>query len=597
MAALTDTRMPGVITQEIPTLPPSIALVPSAVPVFIGYTEKAEKNGEDLTLKATRIRNMREYEDWFGTAPYQEIEVDIDDRSEAGEGIIAKVVKVKPEKFKFKMYYALRLYYANGGGPCYIVSINPYQNGTIDKVDFENGIKAAKKTKDITIILFPDATGLSDEQYNEVVILALDQCNLVKNRVTLIDVKDEQDNNSSITNFRTKITSDPEKKYGIAYYPFLDTTQSFRFSDESVSVGRHLINGNGANAALLEALIAAQKEYRGAEKSNINLKLASEFYIKINEYIIGLSGTPDIQIIKSQIDTIRDSNEYKDIPPEALKLNDFKDKLSEAPVTLEGIKKKATAQKESAESTYHKAMEPAENKVKEAKAMLPGNLSGSKNIKELANKNNLVYNKIKEAINNYPVPMPPSAAIAGLYVAVDASQGPWRAPANFSLAGVIQPTVEIDDDLHADLNSDSNSGKSINAIRSYVGKGVLVFGARTLAGNDLEWRYVNVRRTFCFIEDSVARAMQDFVFAPNTRDTWIKVKAMIGNFLIGIWQAGGLFGNTADEAYQVSVGLPETMTDVDILEGRMIVQIKLRVSRPAEFIILRYEHKFQATGN
>ena len=193
--------------------------------------------------------------------------------------------------------------------------------------------------------------------------------------------------------------------------------------------------------------------------------------------------------------------------------------------------------------------------------------------------------------------MPPSAAIAGLYVAVDASQGPWRAPANFSLAGVIKPTVEIDDDLHADLNSDSNSGKSINAIRSYDGKGVLVFGARTLAGNDLEWRYVNVRRTFCFIEDSIARAMQDFVFAPNTRDTWIKVRAMIGNFLIGIWQAGGLFGNTADEAYQVNVGMPETMTDVDVLEGRMIVEIKLRVSRPAEFIILRYEHKFQATGN
>ena len=164
------------------------------------------------------------------------------------------------------------------------------------------------------------------------------------------------------------------------------------------------------------------------------------------------------------------------------------------------------------------------------------------------------------------------------------------------LAAVIKPTVDIDDDFHADLNVDANSGKSVNAIRAYEGRGILVFGARTLAGNDLEWRYISVRRTFCFIEDAIGRAMQSFVFAPNTRDTWIKVKAMISNFLIEIWKAGGLFGNTFNEAFQVNVGLPETMTDVDILEGRMIVEIKLRVSRPAEFIILRYEHKFQANA-
>jgi phage tail sheath protein FI len=158
-------------------------------------------------------------------------------------------------------------------------------------------------------------------------------------------------------------------------------------------------------------------------------------------------------------------------------------------------------------------------------------------------------------------------------------------------------TVEIDDDFHADLNVDATSGKSVNAIRPYTGRGILIFGARTLAGNDLEWRYISVRRTFCFIEDAVRLAMQDFVFAPNTRDTWIKVKAMIGNFLNDIWVAGGLFGNSPDEAYRVSVGEPETMSDIDILEGRMIVEIKLRVARPAEFIILRYEHKFQANNN
>ncbi|NJL77336.1 MAG: phage tail sheath family protein [Saprospiraceae bacterium] len=108
---------------------------------------------------------------------------------------------------------------------------------------------------------------------------------------------------------------------------------------------------------------------------------------------------------------------------------------------------------------------------------------------------------------------------------------------------------------------------------------------------------MNVRRTFCFIEDSIARAMQDFVFAPNSRATWIKVKAMIGNFLNEIWKAGGLFGDTPADAYRIEVGVPESMTEVDILEGRMIVNIKIAVVRPAEFIILRYEHKFNATNN
>jgi phage tail sheath protein FI len=74
------------------------------------------------------------------------------------------------------------------------------------------------------------------------------------------------------------------------------------------------------------------------------------------------------------------------------------------------------------------------------------------------------------------------------------------------------------------------------------------------------------------------------------------VKAMISNFLVEICKAGGLFGNTVNEAFMVNVGQPETMTDVDILEGRMLVELKLRVARPAEFIILRYEHKFQANA-
>ena len=111
MAALLDLRMPGVYTQEIPTLPPTVGVIPSAVPVFIGYTEKAEKKGESLLLKPTRVKSMKEYQDWFGAPPKVDITVDIDDT----EGVSPKpsVNVVYPVKMDFKMYHSMLFYYAN----------------------------------------------------------------------------------------------------------------------------------------------------------------------------------------------------------------------------------------------------------------------------------------------------------------------------------------------------------------------------------------------------------------------------------------------------------------------------------------------------
>lgn len=501
MAALLDTRMPGVYTQEVPTLPPSVALVPTAVPVFIGYTEKAQKDGDDVSNKPVRIKSMRDYQDWFGGANNEKITVVADDRSSLGKPITVTIDKALSTGLTYRMYYALQLYFTNGGGPCYIISTGKYATpAAIAKQPLLDGITAAKKAKEITILVLPDAVKLADADYGQVITAALQHCQKNLNRVTIIDVKAVKDDgtpvdeNQEVTdNFRSKMPSDINvKKYGAAYYPYLNTTLSYAFIEADVKVT----------------------------------------------------------------------------------LNTYATKPAVAPNPAPNPAPKPDPTDSTAEFT-----------------------SKDTTLADLFSSNNLVYSKIKEAIGQFPVVMPPSAAVAGVYVANDFSQGVWKAPANVSLAGVVSTTIEIDDDFHADLNVDAGSGKSVNAIRPYTGKGILIFGARTLAGNDLEWRYISVRRTFCFIEDAVGQAMQDFVFAPNTRDTWIKVKAMIGNFLNEIWKAGGLFGNTPDEAYQVNVGEPETMSDLDILEGRMIVEIKLRVARPAEFIILRYEHKFQANNN
>lgn len=201
-----------------------------------------------------------------------------------------------------------------------------------------------------------------------------------------------------------------------------------------------------------------------------------------------------------------------------------------------------------------------------------------------------IYAMIKKEISKFQVISPPSPAIAGVYAMVDSTRGVWKAPANVSLNYVKEPAFKIDDEDQRDMNVTA-TGKSVNAIRTFTGKGVLVWGARTLAGNDNEWRYISVRRFYNMVEESVKKATEPFVFEPNDANTWVKVRAMIENFLILQWRQGALMGAKPEEAFFVHVGLGETMTALDILEGRMIIEIGMAVVRPAEFIILRFSHK------
>ena len=204
-----------------------------------------------------------------------------------------------------------------------------------------------------------------------------------------------------------------------------------------------------------------------------------------------------------------------------------------------------------------------------------------------------VYQSVLRKIHSTPVELPPSGAIAGIYARVDNNRGVWKAPANVVVSSILGPSVRISDKDQESLNVDVTSGKSINAIRAFTGKGTLVWGARTLAGNDNEWRYVPVRRFFNMVEESVKKATAWAVFEPNDANLWVKVKGMIDNFLTTLWRSGALAGSSPDQAFYVKVGLDETMTSLDILEGRMIVEIGMAALRPAEFIILKFSHKMQ----
>jgi hypothetical protein len=205
----------------------------------------------------------------------------------------------------------------------------------------------------------------------------------------------------------------------------------------------------------------------------------------------------------------------------------------------------------------------------------------------------LYNNIVKEIKKQFEVSLYPSSAMAGVYARVDFERGVWKAPANVSLRLVKEPSVLVTSAQQMDLNVDATTGKSINAIRYFAGKGNIVWGARTLAGNDNEWRYIPVRRLFIFVEESVKKATEFVVFEPNDAKTWLRTKSMIENFLTGLWRDGALAGANPEQAFFVKVGLGETMTALDILEGRMNIEIGLAAVRPAEFIILKFSHKLQ----
>jgi phage tail sheath protein FI len=188
--------------------------------------------------------------------------------------------------------------------------------------------------------------------------------------------------------------------------------------------------------------------------------------------------------------------------------------------------------------------------------------------------------------------LPPSGAIAGVYCNVDQKRGVWEVPANVNLRN-LRPAVAVNRAQQELFHVNPVGGKSINVICEFPGRGTLVWGGRTLAGNDNEWRYISVRRFFIMVEESIKQATRWVVFEPNDANTWVRVRTIIENFLAGLWRHGALAGEKPEHAFYVRCGQGSTMIAQDILQGRLIIEIGLAAVRPAEFVIIRIAHSMQ----
>lgn len=206
------------------------------------------------------------------------------------------------------------------------------------------------------------------------------------------------------------------------------------------------------------------------------------------------------------------------------------------------------------------------------------------------------YTQIVNHVLNNANMLPPSGAMAGVYTVNDNMNGVWSAPANVGIVGAVKLPIRLSDTQQENLNIDAVSGKSVNAIRFFNGQGILIWGARTLDGNSQDWRYVSVRRTMTYLEQSVKLAARAYVFEPNNANTWAAVKSMISSFLMDVWKQGGLQGASAADAFQVSVGLGSTMTADDLLNGYMRITVQVAVVRPAEFLVITFQQQQAKSG-
>lgn len=447
---LATKKTPGVYIEEITFFPPAIAAVDTAVPAFIGFTDK-----DDLRLNAVKIRSLLEFEELFSLDKWELT-------------FIVNEKKIEEDFSRNQLYYHMQLYFANGGGKCYVISLGKKPENP-SKEDFLDALEVLAKEDEPTLIVMPEATELNFQGAMDVYQAALAQAADLMDRFVILDVPDSD---NAVKEFRNGIGMN-NLKYGAAYYPYLNTT--------------------------------------------------------ISKY--ALVNDDDIE---------------------------FKNATTPAPA--------------------------AGGDPSPSPRSLKNSNIGSGHLER--------QNMIK-FIKDQTLTLPPSAAIAGAYCTVDSTRGVWKAPANISLSLVSSCVTKISHEEQAELNIHTEGGKSINAIRAFTGQGVMVWGARTLAGNDNEWRYVNVRRFYNFVEESVKKAAQQFVFEPNDANTWIRVSTMIENFLSNLWRQGALAGATTQEAFFVKIGLDITITRDDLLNGIMNVEIGLAVVRPAEFIVLRFSQKMQ----
>lgn len=547
-----------VYVTEIGAFGNSVVGVATAVPVFIGYTEFA---GDPVTGKALyntpiAISSMSEFSSYFGgaapldftvalaagtTAPTFTAYYSPDGGAPVMQGFVLAPVADQP---RFTLYWQMQLFFANGGGNCYVVSVGSYWSnqlptaaanpsgwlpGAIAEADLSKGIEAAGNMTGPTMTVVPEACQLSQADYGTIACAMMLQASTLQDRVAILDLPGclEATTIAALEACQSNLWNAiapqiASASYAAAYAPALVTSvvnpASLLYTDLQ-----------GADNGLINNILTTQaaQTYAGAKLATIQAAIATAFPLTG-----GSSGVNTGSLSG-------DGSAY--------------------PALAEG---QTLAQ-------WQAALDVLLTNALPVFAEIEFHIADAMNV------------------------MAPSGALAGVWTKSDTLSEVWNAPANIALASVSAPLYNMNDVQQGGFNVPVN-GQAIDVIRSQINRGTVVWGARTLDGNSLDYRYIQVRRTLIYIEQSIKLALQSYVFAANDATTWATVNASVSSFLTGLWQQGGLMGAKASDAFTVSVGLGSTMTAQDILNGYMVVAVTLQMIHPAEFIELTFTQKMES---
>jgi uncharacterized protein len=439
----------------------SVAQVETAIPVFIGFTEKAETKGDFAPFRPVKFSNVKDYEKVFGNEAPLQIEIAVHETNDHELDVSISAIKPSP----FQLHQQLQHYCANSNRPFFIVSLGTYadfREGSLAN-DINRALASLEEQPEPDLLILTDISLLSLKNYQSSAEAILKFASGIPKRFVIFNMPNYPDPNLN-KKFRNAL-GNRNLAFGAGYIPEIISDMRLQLHDTSVIVTSHDIKGQSLDT-----------------KKNL------------------------------------------------------------AGQTLSAIRTKS--------KKYYDA----------------------------------ILAPLKKEIQLHTIEIFPAGAVAGIFASNAAKFGVWKAPANVSIQGVKGVAYSLNRQEQQELN-DANSGKAINPILNVQGRGTRIMGARTLAGNDNEWRFVPVRMLANMVENSLREFMQRLAIGQNDEDTHQHILQGATNFLIHLWQQGALQGAKSEEAFFCRIGLGDTMTQEEIAKGNVRLEYGLAAMRPSEFIV------------